>query len=153
MNQYGIRVHFIGNLKILNDSLRFAAQKVMKATAKNKKASLFVRVAYTSCDEIVHPIQEACKCKINKIQTSEVSSGESEETWRSIMYTAVAPDPDILIRSSGETRLSNFLLWQTAYCPFYSPVALWLELGLWHLVWGSKLPAKLPVFGEEKEKH
>ncbi|XVF16022.1 hypothetical protein REPUB_Repub09cG0205900 [Reevesia pubescens] len=44
------------------------------------------------------------------------------------MYMAVAPDPDILIRSSGETRLSNFLLWQTSHCPLYSPAVLWPEI-------------------------
>ncbi|KAH9662381.1 dehydrodolichyl diphosphate synthase 6 [Citrus sinensis] len=50
------------------------------------------------------------------------------------MYMAVAPDPDILMRSSGETRLSNFLLWQTSNCLLDSPAALWPEIGLWDLI-------------------
>ncbi|PON50011.1 Decaprenyl diphosphate synthase-like [Parasponia andersonii] len=214
VNQYGIRVYFIGNLKLLNEPVRLAAEKAMKATAKNNKATLLVCVAYTSCDEILNAIQEACKCRRNEIQTSKVSGGENEEihedkksnglvihdlqepyedgfhgfeavdtdricnggighsvkapcededfairTCNGLMdeaqvcekqgnlptiklvdvekhmYMAVAPDPDIVIRSSGETRLSNFLLWQTAYCPLYSPAALWPDLGLWHLIW------------------
>ncbi|KAK4774061.1 hypothetical protein SAY87_029080 [Trapa incisa] len=51
------------------------------------------------------------------------------------MYMAVAPDPDILVRSSGETRLSNFLLWQSSYSHLYCPAALQPDLELWHLVW------------------
>ncbi|XP_030485895.1 dehydrodolichyl diphosphate synthase 6 [Cannabis sativa] len=180
VHQYGIRVYFIGNLKLLNEPVRVAAEKVMKATAKNNKANLLVCVAYTSCDEIVHAIQESCQSKIYDIQTRNGSSDkkmngfvvhggleehedkpknheakpcnglieESEVCEKQMnlptlklvdiekhMYMAVAPDPDIVIRSSGETRLSNFLLWQTANCPLYSPTALWPELGLWHLVW------------------
>ncbi|KAM1047531.1 hypothetical protein ACFX2C_026876 [Malus domestica] len=61
---------------------------------------------------------------------------------------SVAPDPDILIRTSGETRLSNFLLWQTSNCPLYSPAALWPDLGMWHLVWAI---LNFQLFGEEKE--
>lgn len=51
------------------------------------------------------------------------------------VYMAVAPDPDMLIRSSGESRLSNFLLWLTSNCQLYSPAALWPEMGLSQLVW------------------
>ncbi|XP_024030579.1 dehydrodolichyl diphosphate synthase 6-like isoform X2 [Morus notabilis] len=207
VGQYGIRVYFIGNLKLLSEPVRFAAEKAMKATAKNNKAILLVCVAYTSCDEIMHAVQESCKLKRKEIQMlleSQVRGGstvgfrqqkkisdlvvhdiqesyedglhgsearhllegsyednsddiartcdclieevevcEKEMKASSIelvdvekhMYMAVAPDPDILIRSSGETRLSNFLLWQTTNCLLYSPAALWPELGMWHLVW------------------
>ena len=191
VNQYGVRVYFIGNLKLLDDPVRVAAEKAMKATADNNKVVLLVCVAYTSCDEIVHAVKQSCKAKRDEIQAlneTKVSNGESyghggdknialknkglvihdvhepcgdvvegsnEDTITTRMttdkqrklpiiklvdvekhmYMAVAPDPDIVIRSSGEMRLSNFLLWQTAYCPLYSPAALWPELGLWHLVW------------------
>ena len=224
VNQYGIRVYFIGNLKLLNESVRFAAEKAMKATAKNNKANLLVCVAYTSCDEIVHAIQESCKCKRNEIQTckeednkinglvvheiqescedrlcgyepveddkicngqvghhgqepnEDDSNGFAATTCNGLiekfevhekqmklpaiklvdlekhMYMAVAPDPDIVIRSSGETRLSNFLLWQTAYCPLYSPAALWPELGLWHLVWAVLNFQRSHQYLEKKRK-
>ncbi|XP_062102762.1 dehydrodolichyl diphosphate synthase 6-like [Humulus lupulus] len=173
VHRHRIRVYLIGNLKLLSEPVRVAAEKVMKATAKNNKGSLLICVAYTSCDEIVHAIQESCKSKKYEIQTSKDSVDkkmnglvvhELEEhedkpkdhaaepcnevcekqmnipTIKLVdiekhMYMAVVPDPDIVIRSSGENRLSNFLLWQTANCPLYSPAALWPELGLWHLVW------------------
>ena len=67
------------------------------------------------------------------------------------MYMAVAPDPDILIRSSGEARLSNFLLWQTSTCPLYAPTALWPEIGLRHLIW-AVLNFQRHYFYLEKKK-
>ena len=154
VNQYGLRIYFIGNLKLLNEPVRAAAEKVMKATEKNKRAVLLVCVPYASTDEIVNAVKESCENKRREIQThvaTKLANGASEgvevmEELRKLaninlvdvekhMHMRVAPDPDILIRSSGETRLSNFLLWQTAYCPLYSPAALWPELDIRHLVW------------------
>ncbi|CAN6680585.1 unnamed protein product [Malus baccata var. baccata] len=169
VNQYGIRVCFIGNLKLLNESVRDAAERAMKATANNSKAVFLICVAYSSRDEIVHAVQESCYEKRNEIQaqikrtrggnggldgeagldTSEACNegvegekentmvnhvenveGEVQESEKQLqnvpvvkvvdverhMYMAVAPDPNIVIRTSGETRLSNFLLWQTSNC-------------------------------------
>ncbi|KAA8547586.1 hypothetical protein F0562_004015 [Nyssa sinensis] len=185
VNQYGVRVCFIGNLKLLHESVRVAAEKAMRATANNTKTVLLICVAYTSTDEIVHAVQESCEHKdefkangmmnngekehkdefkanglinghkdefkanglINghkdEFKANGLINGEKQQEDHVIklvdlekhMYMAVAPDPDILIRSSGETRLSNFLLWQTTVCELFSPSALWPELGLWHLVW------------------
>ncbi|KAH0970978.1 hypothetical protein GBA52_023134 [Prunus armeniaca] len=193
-------------------------KKAMKATANNSKAVLLICVAYTSCDEIVHAVQESCNEKRNEIQAlngTKVSNGvtygvekgekingvmecdvhkscngsldgkaaldtrgevasricngliedvqESEKLPHKIpnvklvdvekhLYMAVAPDPDIMIRTSGETRLSNFLLWQTSNCPLYSPAALWPELGLWHLVWAVLNFQRNHYYLEKKRK-
>lgn len=174
VSKYGMRLYFIGNLTLLTGPVRAAAEKAMRATAHNTRAVLLICVAYTSCDEMVHAVQESCKEKTdgsealmkNKFSNLEESRicrgamlksgvgrsieeggekdhGQSEEDPPIItigdvkrnMYMSVAPDPSIVIRSSGETRLSNFLLWQTAYSPLYSPIALWPEISLWHLVW------------------
>lgn len=146
VNQYGIRVYFIGNLKLLIEPVHAAAEKVMKATAHNNKAVLLVCLAYTSRDEILNAVQESCREKLVEIQTlgrsheqnivgNELNSVVKLSDIEKNMYMSVAPDPDILVRSSGESRLSNFLLWQTSYTPLYSPTALWPEIRLWHLVW------------------
>ena len=154
VSEYGTRVYFIGNLKLLSEPVRLAAEKAMKATAENAKTALLICIAYTSCDEIVHAVEQACEDKRREVESlvrcrDDLVIGEVEECGREKkvpsviklvdverqMYMAVAPDPDILIRSSGESRLSNFLLWQTRHCPLYSTAALWPELGLWHLVW------------------
>ncbi|GFS39392.1 undecaprenyl pyrophosphate synthetase family protein [Actinidia rufa] len=172
VNQYGIRVYFIGNLKLLNEPVRAATERAMIATANNTKCVLLICVAYTSSDEIVHAVQESCRHKWDEIRTSngvkkdkwddiveskglkidkgdeiqELNGVESEEKLEECrviqlvdlekhMYMAVAPDPDILIRSSGETRLSNFLLWQSTNTLLSCPRALWPDMGLWHFVW------------------
>ncbi|XP_059654151.1 dehydrodolichyl diphosphate synthase CPT3-like [Cornus florida] len=148
VNRYGVRVHFAGNLMLLSEPVREAAKKAMEATAANSKAVLSICVAYTSTDEIANAVQQSCKEKYEK-RAGHGSNGlgGNEEYYyhgqNSIkvvdidkhMYMAVAPDPDILIRTSGETRLSNFLLWQSAYSYIYSPSALWPEIGFRHLVW------------------
>jgi ditrans,polycis-polyprenyl diphosphate synthase len=212
VNQYGLRIYFIGNLKLLNEPVRVAAERAMAATAKNTKAVLLICVAYTSYDEIVHAVQESCKAKRNETEAlnatkginsvpgvgedmkiTEVvvcnlqgSCGNSSSKFRALnattacngviegneeskekqsvlptikvsdiekhMYMSVAPEPDILIRTSGENRLSNFLLWQTTYCPLYSPTALWPELGFWHLVWAVLNFQRSYQYFEKKKK-
>ncbi|KAJ7972664.1 Alkyl transferase [Quillaja saponaria] len=146
VNRYGVRVYFVGNLKLLSDPVRLAAERAMAATAKNSKAVLSICVAYTSTNEIMHAVQESCKEKWDEI--TMLGAGEAGYDLIGLkgnlikladiekhMYMAVAPDPDILIRTSGETRLSNFLLWQSAYCYLYSPSVLWPEIGFRHFFW------------------
>ncbi|KAK9285258.1 hypothetical protein L1049_024448 [Liquidambar formosana] len=163
VNQHGVRVYFIGNLRLLSEALRAAAEKAMNVTAKNDKAVLLVCLAYTSSNEITHAVQESCN-DANRAchggEKSEIKEEEEEEQYPIIklvdverqMYMAVAPDPDILIRSSGETRLSNFLLWQTTSCLLYFPKALWPELGLRHLVWAVLNFQRRHSYLEKKKK-
>lgn len=108
---------FIGNLKLLDDRIRIVAERAMRATEKNNNLFLLVCLAYTSTEEIVHASEESCK-----------------ELWNEIQDMAVAPDVNFLVRTSGEYRLSNFLLWQMGNGFLYSTKALWPEMGLGHLV-------------------
>ncbi|KAK4430362.1 Dehydrodolichyl diphosphate synthase 6 [Sesamum alatum] len=140
VNQYGVRVYFIGNLKLLHEPVRLAAEKAMKATSNNNNSILLICVAYTSTDEIAHAAQESCEDKWALIRSSVNEENDANDVIKlsdieSHMYMRVAPDPDILVRTSGETRLSNFLLWQTSNSLLFSPKALWPEIGLRHLVW------------------
>ncbi|RXI00192.1 hypothetical protein DVH24_037740 [Malus domestica] len=153
VNQYGVRVHFIGNLKLLSEPVRSAAERAMAATANNSRGVLSICIAYTSTDEIVHAVQESCEEKLDEISSmnaikagyglTKLGGNEENEREKIVkltdiekhMYMAVAPDPDVLIRTSGETRLSNFLLWQSAFCYLYSPSVLWPEIGFRHVVW------------------
>nr|QIQ56020.1 cis-prenyl transferase 7 [Eremophila drummondii] len=142
VNRYGVRVHFIGNLNLLSEPVRLAAKRAMDASKSNSKAVLSICIAYTSTDEIVHAIEETCEEKRDDfriLENSGTGSGleESLVGVRDIekhMYMKVAPDPDIIIRTSGETRLSNFLLWQSASALLYSPRVLWPEIGFRHLL-------------------
>ncbi|KAK2966850.1 hypothetical protein RJ640_027809 [Escallonia rubra] len=166
VNQYGVRVYFVGNLKLLNEPVRVAAEKAMLATANNTNTVLLICMAYTSSDEIVHSIQNSCQEKWDQMQASKVNGAcngdickqEKERCAIKLvdlekhMYMGVAPDPDILIRSSGEMRLSNFLLWQSANCLLYSPSALWPEIGLRHLVWAVLNFQRNHSYLEKKKK-
>jgi len=142
VNEYGMRINFWGNLKLLSEPVRLAAEKAMSSTAKNTGPVLSVCVAYTSTDEIMHSIEESCTEKINEIREGCVNGYDSDvEGMISVadleqhLYTAGCPEPDIVIRTSGETRLSNFLLWQTTFSHLQNPVPLWPEFSLRHLVW------------------
>lgn len=152
VNRFGVRVNFIGNLKLLSEPIKLAAERAMNATAHNSKAVLSICIAYTSTDEIVHSVEETCKEKWDEFRELDTSGagygliglgGNATDGDRPLidvadlekhMYMAVAPDPDIIIRTSGETRLSNFLLWQSASSLLYTPRVLWPDIGFWHLV-------------------
>ncbi|KAG4174582.1 hypothetical protein ERO13_A11G130266v2 [Gossypium hirsutum] len=125
----------------------------MLATDKNSKAVLSICVAYTSTNEIMHAVQESCEEKWDEITILNSSGAgyglislggyEQDEMDHLIklndiekhMYMAASPDPDIIIRTSSETRLSNFLLWQSANCYLYSPSVLWPEIGFRQFLW------------------
>ncbi|MCL7034621.1 hypothetical protein MKW94_001229 [Papaver nudicaule] len=152
VNSYGVRLHFIGNLKLLSEKARAAAEKAMAATAKNNNVVLLICVAYSSTDEILNAVQESYNEKLRTLQ--ELNSNGSNDNQikvdcnekdlecavklsdlERLMYMSVCPDPDILVRTSGANRLSNFLLWQSTHTYLYSPVALWPEISFWHLIW------------------
>ncbi|GAB4830518.1 Dehydrodolichyl diphosphate synthase cpt3 [Ancistrocladus abbreviatus] len=164
VNQFGVRVHFAGDLTLLSESVRLSAERVMAATASNSKAVLSICVAYTSSNEIVHAAQQSCEVKWDELRILNSSgagyglNGYGANRFigsvdiEKHMYMSVAPDPDILIRTSGETRLSNFLLWQSALCLLYCPSALWPEIGLWHLVWAVLNYQRQYRYLEKKKK-
>ncbi|XP_074330778.1 dehydrodolichyl diphosphate synthase CPT3-like [Apium graveolens] len=152
VNQYGVKVRFVGNLQMLNKPVRLAAERAMVATANNSKAVLTICVAYTSTDEILHAVRESCEEKRYELNALEATGSgpygllgpnnnekEQEELFIDLSeiekHMYVTPDPDIIVRTSGETRLSNFLLWQSSVSLLYSPLVLWPEIQFWHLVW------------------
>ncbi|KAF6175878.1 hypothetical protein GIB67_003366 [Kingdonia uniflora] len=126
VNIYGIRVYLLGNLKLLNEPVRLVAEKAMVVTAKNDNVVLMICMAYTSTDEIVHDVQESYNDKKGDIRHHEIGKELPIKLadLEKHMYMVVAPNPNILVRTSGENRLSNFLLWQTIFCQLYSPNAL-----------------------------
>ncbi|KAK3206028.1 hypothetical protein Dsin_020074 [Dipteronia sinensis] len=166
VKQYGVRICFLGRLQLLSQPLRIAAEKAMKATANNTKIVIFICVAYTSTDEIIHAIQQSCIDKLDnhsqarKQTTTHDNANEGIEETTMVklvdidkhMYMSVAPNPDIIIRTAGGNRLSNFFLWQTTHCMLYAPAALWPEIGLWHLVWAIISFQRYHSYLEKKKK-
>lgn len=148
LNRYGIKINFMGNLDLLSAPVKLAAEKIMVSTAGNKRAVLSVCVAYTCTHEIVHSVQESCRKRLEKVQQENLNNGLSSTSLEdpendlikisdleSHMYSAGIPDPDMLVRTSGEGRLSNFLLWQTSFCNLITAEVMWPEFSFRHLVW------------------
>ncbi|XP_077231971.1 dehydrodolichyl diphosphate synthase CPT3-like [Tasmannia lanceolata] len=160
VNKYGIKVKFIGNLNLLDEPVRIAAEKAMSATAGNTRAVLSICVAYTCTDEIVHAVQESYNEKRADVLGTDLNGVDNglEECVVTLadlerhMYTAGCPDPDILVRTSGETRLSNFLLWQTTFCYLLAPDVLWPDISLRHLVWAILEYQRVYPYLEKKKQ-
>ena len=108
----GIKINIIGDINNLPKNIKFTLKKTIKLTEKNKKILVNLAINYGSQNEILVAIQKT-KGKIN-IKNFERN-----------LYTKNIPDPDILIRTGGHQRLSNFLLWQLAYSELYFLKKLW----------------------------
>lgn len=118
LNQEGVQIRHIGELDGIDSRL---AQKVMHAcdkTRHNQRLILNVAFNYGGRDEIVHAVQNIVR---DGIPADEIT----EKTISNYIYTSDLPDPDLIIRTSGEFRLSNFLIWQGAYSEIYTTPTYW----------------------------
>jgi undecaprenyl diphosphate synthase len=126
MLDHNIRLTTIGNTDALQGRIKRTLQEVMNLTADNQGMVLNLALSYGSQDEIVR----AVNCLIQDIRLGKLTDDEvTKKLFASYLYTAGLPDPDLLIRTSGEYRLSNFLLWQMAYTEFYFTDVLWPDFG------------------------
>ncbi|CAH2069330.1 unnamed protein product [Thlaspi arvense] len=145
----GVRVIFAGDMNSINEPLRVAAQRLMEVTKDNRGLTVVVCVAYSTSHEIVHAVRESCLRKCDNGDgplVLEVSDVEE------CMYTTIAPDPDLLIRTGGRNRLSNFMTWQTSGSLLHTTAALWPELGLWHMVWAILKFQRMQNYLQKKQK-
>ena len=111
---HGIKINIIGQINKLPLKIRSALKKVVKLTKKNKKIVVNLAINYGSKVEIVNAFQKSKNKK--KINVNSLNKN---------LYTSHLPDPDILIRTGGHKRLSNFMLWQLAYAEIYFLDKLW----------------------------
>lgn len=122
MMHENVRIQFVGNLKALPHSLQDAIERSMSETQNNHGIQFTVATNYGGRQEII----QACREIAIQVQQGHIQPDEIDEAMFSQhLYTANICDPDLLIRTSGEMRLSNFLLWQMAYAEFYITEALW----------------------------
>jgi undecaprenyl diphosphate synthase len=122
MLEHGIRLTSIGNTEALPGRIRRTLREVMDLTAGNQGMVLNLALSYGGRDEIIKAVNGLIKdIRLGKLTDDEVT----KKLFASYLYTADLPDPDLLIRTSGEYRLSNFLLWQMAYTEFYFTDVLW----------------------------
>lgn len=110
-----IRIKFIGHTEALSNSLQNSINKALEKTENNTGTTLCIAFNYGGRDEITKAVREIAEdVKENKIDIDDIT----ENLVSSYLYTKDMPDPDLLIRTSGEIRLSNFLLWQLVYSEF-----------------------------------
>lgn len=120
--QNNIRFHAIGKLDMLSEECLEELRATEDKTKNNTALMLNVAISYGSQWEIANAAKEIAK----KVQAGQLNSDDiDEQLFASYLTTSYMPDPDLLIRTSGEYRISNFLLWQIAYCEFYFTDVLW----------------------------
>ncbi|MBD3882466.1 isoprenyl transferase [Phormidium tenue FACHB-886] len=116
MQQEGVKISFIGDTSVLSPSLHQEMQRAMEETAYNDGVRFNVAINYGSRNELVN----ACRQLAEQVQQGTLLPSEIDATrFEQQLYTVGNPDPDLLIRTSGEMRLSNYLLWQMAYTELY----------------------------------
>ena len=122
LNRELIKINFIGDLSTFSEKLRNKFKNAENITRNNKKFTLNICTNYGGRQELVKVAKELVK----KSLTGEISLEQiNEEMFESLLLTSDFKDPDLLIRTSGENRLSNFLLWQLAYSEIYITDVLW----------------------------
>jgi len=122
LKKQGIRLTTIGEIERLNPSVREKIVQAMESTAANDKMVLNIALSYGGQDEIIYALKKI----IRDVQDDKIKADEiNKEIFGNYLYTSGMPDPDLLIRTSGEYRISNFLLWQTAYTELYFTKVLW----------------------------
>ena len=114
----GVRLATIGDFNRIPERSRKRFQQCMDQTAGNSTLTLVIALSYSSRWEIAEALKQVCRERLNPEDVDE-------ETLRRYLTTRDYPDPDLLIRTGGELRVSNFLLWQLAYTEFYCTDVLW----------------------------
>lgn len=129
--KHDIRLTVIGNIRILKEPVRRLLSEAMEKTAHNRGMVLNLALSYGGRDEIIEAVKSIAEdSRVGKIRPRNIT----KELFSRYLYTAEIPDPDLLIRTSGEYRLSNFLLWQTAYTELYFTDVLWPDFRRKHLI-------------------
>ncbi len=117
-----IKLNVVGNISLLPKSVKEELSYVLKETSKNKQLVLTLALSYSGREEIQNALKKICaKVKNNIIPIEKID----QSTINEHLYTENLPDVDLLIRTSGEKRISNFLLWQIAYAELYFSEVFW----------------------------
>lgn len=140
LHKQGAKLNHIGRLDEVRESLRKKVINGMELTKDNKRLVLNVAFNYGGRDEVVQAVKNIIK---DGIKPDEVN----EETIADHLYTAGMPDPDLVIRTSGEQRISNFLIWQAAYAEWVFPETLWPDFGR------EELLAAIQEFGKRERRY
>ena len=122
LNKNNIRLHVIGDIGMLPEAAKIELREALNETSKNTGLNLIMALSYSSRWEIVHMVRQiAGDVKEGKLDADSIT----QETIQQYLATHAFPDPELMIRTSGEYRISNFLLYQLAYSELYFTNTLW----------------------------
>ncbi|WP_373708821.1 polyprenyl diphosphate synthase [Kaistella sp.] len=122
----GLRMHIIGDIKRLPELVQEQLMQLVEITKHNDKGNLILALSYGSQKEILNAVKEIS----SKVKSGELTEEEiTEEVFEKHLYTKEFPPVDLLVRTSGEVRISNFLLWQIAYAELQFLDMLWPDFG------------------------
>ncbi len=131
LDEEDVRVELIGDMSALPQETRDSFVSAIEKTHSNQGMTLVMAVNYGGRDEIVHAVSEIA----SEVASGKIAPGDVDADLISKhLYTADIPDPDLIIRTSGEFRISNFLLWQSAYSEFYVTDVLWPDFDKYELM-------------------
>ncbi|MDO9507916.1 MAG: polyprenyl diphosphate synthase [Thermovirgaceae bacterium] len=139
LKKNGVRLLFSGRIDGLPDDLANEMKKVEEETSKSERITVTICVNYGGRQEIVD--------SVNRIIELGYAGLITEERISAAMYQPKIPDPDLVIRTSGETRLSNFLLWESAYSEFYFTEVLWPDFN------GEELQKALTYYAGRERRY
>ncbi|MPZ22029.1 MAG: di-trans,poly-cis-decaprenylcistransferase [Dehalococcoidia bacterium] len=139
MHREGVRLHHIGRLDALDEGLRRQVQDAIELTKDNERINVVLAWNYGGRGEIVDAVRQL-------ITEGMGAEAIDEQAIESRLYTSGLPDPDLVIRTAGEMRLSNFLVWQAAYAEFWSTPTLWPDFG------AAEIDAALSAYAERTRK-
>lgn len=130
LNKNNVKIRIIGDISPLPKAVKTAIKKAVSITENNDGLKLNIALNYGGRGEIIKAVKDI----VNDIKDENVSEIDiSEQLFDEYLYTSGIPDPDLVIRPSGELRISNFLLWQIAYSEFWFSDCLWPDFSPEHL--------------------
>jgi undecaprenyl diphosphate synthase len=131
LNKKGVQLRCIGNIPSLPESVQHKLNECIESTRKNNTLTLLLALSYSGQWDILQAVRRYVERCTSQQKPPEPLTAEVFEQYLS---TAGIPDPELLIRTGGEQRISNFLLWQTAYCEFYFTDLLWPDFRKKHFL-------------------
>ena len=130
LHKNGVCIKIIGERERFAEDIRKLLEDAEKKTADNSRLNLTIALSYGARNEIIEATRSICERFLRgEIQVSDIN----EDLFENNLATSGMPDPDLLIRTSGEQRISNFLLWQSAYTEFVFDDVLWPDFDREHL--------------------
>ena len=140
LHEKNVRIVHVGKTRNLSPELKKSVSAAEELTSKNTGVTLNVAFDYGGRDEIIEAVRGMIR---DGVDPEEVD----EETVSRYLFTAHCPDPDLIVRTGGEQRISNFLLWQSAYSEFYHTPTLWPDLG------ADELESALETFANRQRRY